>query len=69
MENLAEVQDIEGTVSAELFMACETDNMDIVPETGAFGHAVYLYSVAEGQKIFTSTVKLFQQMHQLRQRT
>ncbi|MEO2281025.1 DUF4382 domain-containing protein [Pseudoalteromonas pernae] len=50
LENLADVENILGTVSEELFNQCETDNMDIVPETGAFGHAVYLYSVAEGQK-------------------
>ena len=50
LENLAQVEDIEGTVSEQLFMNCETDNAALAPETGSFGHAVYLYSVSEGMK-------------------
>ncbi|MFY8272816.1 DUF4382 domain-containing protein [Pseudoalteromonas sp. SSDWG2] len=50
LENLAEVENIVGTVSENLFMNCETDNAAIAPTEGDFGHAVYLYSVAEGMK-------------------
>lgn len=44
LENLAEVEDIEGTVSETLMQNCETDNMSLAPESGSFGHAVYLYA-------------------------
>lgn len=44
LENLAESQDIEGTVSDVLIANCETDNIAIAAEDGSFGHAVYLYS-------------------------
>ena len=44
LENLAESEDIEGTVSDVLIANCETDNIDIALEDGSFGHAVYLYS-------------------------
>jgi hypothetical protein len=44
LENLAESQDIEGTVSEELIAFCETDNIDIAMTDGSFGHAVYLYN-------------------------
>ncbi|KZY40813.1 hypothetical protein A3733_23070, partial [Pseudoalteromonas shioyasakiensis] len=44
LENLAESEDIEGTVSDVLIANCETDNIDIALEDGSFGHAIYLYS-------------------------
>ncbi|MCF2863560.1 DUF4382 domain-containing protein [Pseudoalteromonas sp. Cnat2-41] len=44
LENLAQVEDIEGVVSQQLVQNCETDNADIAPATGGFGHAVYLYN-------------------------
>ncbi|MBS3798895.1 MULTISPECIES: DUF4382 domain-containing protein [unclassified Pseudoalteromonas] len=44
LENLAEVEDIEGTVSSAMMETCEADNIALAPETGTFGHAVYLYS-------------------------
>ncbi|TMN72528.1 hypothetical protein CWB85_06900 [Pseudoalteromonas sp. S1727] len=44
LENLAESEDIEGTVSDALIANCETDNIALAAEDGSFGHAVYLYS-------------------------
>lgn len=44
LENLAESQDIEGTVSESLYANCETDNIEVAAEDGSFGHAVYLYN-------------------------
>lgn len=44
LENLAESQNIEGTVSDSLYANCETDNIEVAAENGSFGHAVYLYN-------------------------
>ncbi|WP_234398778.1 hypothetical protein [Pseudoalteromonas sp. T1lg88] len=44
LENLADVEDIEGLVTEAMITSCEADNIAFAPETGAFGHAVYLYS-------------------------
>jgi len=54
LENLAESEDIEGTVSDALIANCETDNIALAAEDGSFGHAVYLYNsdVAEPLDIY-----------------
>lgn len=44
LENVAESEDIEGTVSDALIANCETDNIDLAATDGSFGHAVYLYN-------------------------
>lgn len=44
LENLAESEEIEGTISDALIANCETDNIALAAEDGSFGHAVYLYS-------------------------
>ncbi|WKD25734.1 DUF4382 domain-containing protein [Pseudoalteromonas sp. KG3] len=57
LENLAESEDIEGTVSDALIANCETDNIALAAEDGSFGHAVYLYNsdVAEPLDIYEVT--------------
>ena len=57
LENLAESEDIEGTVSDALIANCETDNIAIAAEDSSFGHAVYLYNsdVAEPLDIYEVT--------------
>lgn len=44
LENLADSEDIEGTVSEALIANCETDNINLAAEDSSFGHAVYLYN-------------------------
>ncbi|HEA16366.1 MAG TPA: DUF4382 domain-containing protein [Pseudoalteromonas prydzensis] len=44
LENLAESEDIEGTVSDALIANCETDNIALAAADGSFAHALYLYS-------------------------
>ncbi|MFU2512311.1 DUF4382 domain-containing protein [Pseudoalteromonas sp. ASV78] len=44
LENLAESEDIEGTVSDALIANCETDNITLAAADGSFGHTVYLYN-------------------------
>jgi hypothetical protein len=54
LENLAQSQNISGTISDSLYENCEMDNIDLAPEIGDFGHAVYLYAadVAEPTDIY-----------------
>ena len=44
LENVAESEDIEGTVSDALIANCETDNINLAAADGSFGHGVYLYA-------------------------
>ncbi|MEM0515396.1 DUF4382 domain-containing protein [Pseudoalteromonas sp. YIC-827] len=57
LENLADVEDIKGLVTEAMITNCEADNIDFAPETGAFGHAVYLYSgdVVEPKDLYVET--------------
>ncbi len=47
LENQADTGHIRGTVSEALIANCEADNIALAPETGGFGHAVYVYVGAD----------------------